>query len=104
MATMGEHRGWTIRVSPQELRDGWKPVVEAWPPELGPRTHSGTLVPFVLLVATEDESIDAGMAAARRYIDRLTIVATPMRPHAQDRGDQAAVETAPGELVSRGRR
>jgi hypothetical protein len=37
---MGEHRGWTIRVTPHEKAETWTAIVAVWPPRLDHRTPS----------------------------------------------------------------
>jgi len=67
----GEHRGWTIRVTPQPRGEQWTALVEVWPPELSARTHGGTVVPFSELADDQGAIMERGMTAARRYLDRV---------------------------------
>ena len=71
-STMGEHRGWIIRVTPQAKDEDWRATVEVWPPELGTRTHGGMVVPFSASAEDESTTVALGMTAAKRYIDQAS--------------------------------
>ena len=68
---MGEHRGWTIRVTPHENDKTWTAIVEVWPPKLDHRIYGAIIVPFTRSSGDEAEIIDSGLATARRYIDQV---------------------------------
>jgi len=68
---VGEHRQWTIRVSPRRngLDHKWRALVEIWRPGGAQRMHNATVVPFFRAAADEPAVIALAMVAARAYID-----------------------------------
>lgn len=67
---IGEHHGWTLRVTPLATgADQWRARVEVWPPERGPERHSGIQLQFTEVAANEETIVHSAISSARRYID-----------------------------------
>jgi hypothetical protein len=67
---MSEYKGWTISVSPShQTGNSWRAGVRVWPPEVRPETHPGINVRFGATASDRRAIEQAGIVAARRYID-----------------------------------
>jgi hypothetical protein len=70
-STMGEHLGWTIRVTPRLGNDNWSASLEAWPPGMDSRTHGAMTLRFAKTFDSETEAVNEAMASARWQIDQI---------------------------------
>lgn len=70
MRKIQEHGDWQIGVTTRQGPDGgWSALVEAFPPGKGPRTHTGTIVPFSSeRFATAEEAEGMAFRRAREWI------------------------------------
>ena len=68
---MGQHNGWTIRVTPSfsYTANRWRARAEVWPPDRNHQIHAGIGVRFSEEAWDQKVVVDAALAAARRYID-----------------------------------
>jgi hypothetical protein len=71
-AVIGEHHGWTLRITPLASASGdgeWRAGVEVWPPDRSPESHSGIHLRFTDVASDEKSIVESAMRSARRYID-----------------------------------
>lgn len=69
-AVVNRYKGWTVSVVPTRI-DGslWRARVRVWPPEVQPAGHPAINVSFDETRSDRGAIEQAGLAAARRYID-----------------------------------
>jgi hypothetical protein len=65
-----EYRRWKIRITANTAGAGWSAMIEVWEPEQDPRSHTGTLVPFVKRVPSETDAQAVALQAVKKWIDR----------------------------------
>lgn len=67
---LGEHQGWTMRITPSASNGGeWRARVEVWPPDRRPDSHSGIQLRFTDAAPDEQSIVESARRSARRYID-----------------------------------
>ena len=66
---VSQYKGWTVNVTPTQIdANRWRPRVRVWPPE-APPGHPGITLSFSEMAGDRRSAVEAGNAAARRYID-----------------------------------
>ena len=69
-ATISQYKGWTIAVAPARIETNmWRARLRVWPPEVWPSLHPGIHLTLNETVVDRQGAEEAGIAAARRYID-----------------------------------
>lgn len=70
-AVMGNHKDWTIRVTPtfSYATNLWRARAEVWPPERSHETSPGILLRFSDTARDQKTIVQSALQAARQYID-----------------------------------
>jgi uncharacterized protein YceK len=69
-ATVSQYKGWTIAVTPARIdTTQWRARVRVWPPDVRPALHPGIYLTLSETAVDRQRVEEAGIAAARRYID-----------------------------------
>ena len=76
--TVSQYKGWTVNVLPTPIdANRWRTRVRVWPPEAPAGTHPGITLSFSELAGDRRSAVEAGNAAARRYIDSQQVEHVP---------------------------